>query len=71
MQIATTKFEDLTRSFPDTTLSSEATLQREIRELRSQLGQVLEKLDAMTGNEETKGRKGRKKSRSSGPRNSD
>jgi hypothetical protein len=71
MQIATTKFEDLTRSFPDTTLSSEATLQREIRELRSQLGQVLEKLDAMAGDAEIKSRKGRKKSRSSGPRNSD
>jgi hypothetical protein len=68
MQIAKTKFEDLTSVFPDTTLSSEATLKQEIRGLREQLCEVLRRLDAMTGEQGAKGRKGRKQSRSNSSR---
>jgi hypothetical protein len=68
LQIVKTKFEDLTRAFPDTTLSSEATLKQEIRGLREQLDMVLRRLDQMSGEQDDKGRKGRKKSRSSSSR---
>jgi hypothetical protein len=36
LQISRVKFEDLIKHFPDTTLSSESVLKREIRDLRAQ-----------------------------------
>jgi hypothetical protein len=48
LQISKVKFEDLTKHFPDSQLSAEATLRKEIKEVRAQLDEVLRRLDAVT-----------------------
>jgi hypothetical protein len=71
LQISKVKFDELVRHFPNTELSTEATLMRELREVRSQLDEVLRRLDAVTATQKSKGKKGRKKSGSSSSSSSD